>query len=339
MILYISMSLPPYNKEITKILEEIKERNASGQYTNISLLKKNLARLRKTKKKIDAMTGTDKATVEKKQWMDSYAPYFESKYPIQREPWENRQSSNSGTYVLELAPLPADLNVDMMRAMVSAYLLPRLQFYAETKRSIYIEDEFSEWFTEKATGGRQIGKGHTAMDVETSAKDGIDAFCVIMKADGSGSNEKSLIQKFIKSGADLDTLFKEHRYIDIVGMTMRNYYDKVQDVKHRFSLRDLYYLGFISTTTNVLLVNFKINAESIANVGLKYVTDSGTSIFLRNFIAERYGNVKLYKSKKRVELRLKPSVLEHAVSVFELQAPISTGVGDEGGDEGEGEGE
>jgi hypothetical protein len=327
------MSLPPYSKDIKKVLEEIIERNTQGQYTNISLLKKNHTRLRTTKKKINAMTATNRSTLEKRSWLDKFVPYFEAKYPIQREPWENRQSSNTGTYVLELAPLPADLDVGMMRAMVSAYLHPRLQFYAETKRSIYIEDEFSEWFTEKATGGRQIGKGHTAMDVETSAKDGIDAFCVIMKADGSGSNEKSLIQKFIKSGADLDTLFRDHKYIDIVGMTMKNYFDKVQDVRHRFSLRDLYYLGFISTTTNVFLVNFKINAEFIANVGLKYVTDSGTSIFLRNFIAERYGNVKLYKSKKRVELRLKPSILEHAVSVFELPTPISTGAGD--GDENE----
>ena len=118
------------------------------------------------------------------------------------------------------------------------------------------------------------------------------------------------------------------KYDDIITMTMSNYYDKVQDVKSKYSLRDLYYLGFISTTTNVYLVNFKINIEDIRNVRIKYVTEPGTSIFLRNFIAERYGNVKLYKSKKRVELRLKPSVLEHAVSIFELQAPISTGDGD-----------
>ena len=102
-------------------------------------------------------------------------------------------------------------------------------------------------------------------------------------------------------------------------------------------MRNLYYLGFVSTVDEVFLVNFKINVENIENAGVKKATKGGVSIFLKNFIRPEHGTVKLYKSKKRVELRLKRSVIEdkNAVSIYKLASPISNGEGDVSSEEEE----
>jgi hypothetical protein len=111
---------------------------------------------------------------------------------------------------------------------------------------------------------------------------------------------------------------------------MSNYQDKIDNVIKTRDLKNLYYLGFVSTVKEVFLVNFKINTEHIKNVGVKQSTRQGTSIFMKNFIAPELGTVKIYKSKKRIELRLKKSVVEneHAVRIYELAKPISDGSGD-----------
>jgi len=95
----------------------------------------------------------------------------------------------SKPYVLEIAPLPEGIDIPMMKKMIDEYLKPRLQFYKEANRSLFVEDEFSEWFIEKVTNGKQIGKGSVAMDVKTGNNDGVDVFCIIMNK--NESNEKN----------------------------------------------------------------------------------------------------------------------------------------------------
>jgi len=92
----------------------------------------------------------------------------------------------------------------------------------------------------------------------------------------------------------------------------------------------------------VYLVNFKINIDHIDAVGVKTVTKSLKSIMLNNFMLDEHGSIKLYKSKKRIELRLRPAVLinENVVKIYELAEAISDGSGDiesENADDEEGE--
>jgi len=61
---------------------------------------------------------------------------------------------------------------------------------------------------------------------------------------------------------------------------------------------------YVYCSKNVHLVFLKLNYENINNVIFSKFTQKGMSIDLENFIDEKYGNVKLYKSKKRLELRL-----------------------------------
>ncbi len=39
---------------------------------------------------------------------------------------------------------------------------------------------------------------------------------------------------------------------------------------------------------------------------MQHGRDSATSVWVNNFLKEDYGQIKIYKSKKRMELRLKP---------------------------------
>ena len=48
----------------------------------------------------------------------------------------------------------------------------------------------------------------------------------------------------------------------------------------------------------------KINHKNLEDVTKEKISDK--SVFLKNFIDEKFGNAKIYKSKKRLELRLKP---------------------------------
>lgn len=315
-------------KKKIEFVHQVTKRNRNGAYSNMNTRKANVIALRKLVKGYDGAANKRGTVNAKKAWASHFLSAVEAKYPVQRNYWENEHPNNSGTHVLEIAPLPEGLNIDAMKAMIHDYLSHRLSFYREAKRSLFVEDEFSEWFIEKVTGGEQIGKGHIAMDVKTGAGDGVDVFCIIMNK--LESNEKSLIQNFKKTGKDLDILFKEQKFADAIQMFMTNYKEKLEEVVRTKRMRALYYLGFISTVDEVFLVNFKINVEHIQHVGVKKATKGGVSIFLKNFIRPEHGNVKLYKSKKRVELRLSKAVVEHphAVSIYKLAAPISSGEGD-----------
>jgi hypothetical protein len=313
----------------------VTQRNRNGSYRNKNTLKANHKVLKGYIKGFEGASDKRGTLDTKKAWATGFISSFEEKHPIEKEYWEHEYPNSDDKYVLEIAPLPEGLDLEKMKYMIQDYLSHRLEFYKEAKRSLFVEDEFSEWFIEKVTGGKQIGKGHTAMDVKTLLGDGIDVFCIIMNK--AESNEKSLIQNFKKTGKDLDILFNEQRFEEAIQMFMTNYRDKLNEVIKAKSMRNLYYLGFVSTVDEVFLVNFKINIENIENTGVKKATKGGVSIFLKNFIKPEHGTVKLYKSKKRVELRLKRSVVEHehAVSIYKLASPISNGEGDVSSEEEE----
>ena len=155
------------------------------------------------------------------------------------------------------------------------------------------------------------------MDVKTVDNEGIDVMCVILNK--NSTNEKSLIQNFSSSGSNLDNLFNKRQDTIAVELFKEQYTTKLNNVKKEKGLADLYILSFVSTNTEVYIVCLKINLEN-----MKYVFSGGfvnkesnscVNINVSNFINSSYGSVKLYKSKKRMELRLKPEVIEHDYSI------------------------
>jgi hypothetical protein len=228
----------------------------------------------------------------------------------------NKQCNN----VLEICKVP-DIDISKLKKLVSDYMEPRKEFYMDNKHNLTIESMFSEWWISNLTNGKHIGKGNGAMDIKTKYGSGIDVMCVIMN--NKYSNEKSLIQNFNDSGSDLDILFKEKNHIKAVELFKENLYKKISDVKKKEDLTDLYIYAFISTLTEVFLVCFKLHSEKIKDIisgGFVGKTTKCVNIHINNFIDPNYGNVKLYKSKKRMELRLHKNVInyENTVRLYTL---------------------
>jgi hypothetical protein len=220
--------------------------------------------------------------------------------------------SNINNNVLTLCPIPESINIDKIKEDISNYMEHRKTFYESTKRSPYIEDEFSEYFTALASGGTEIGRGHCGMDVKTKNNEGIDVMCIIMNKDVS--NEKSIIQNFASSGANLDTLFKEKKHEEAVELFMNDYKKKLENVKEEKNINDMFILAYISTNVDIYLVFLKIHISRIPFVAsggfVEGKKDKCVNILVDNFIDPNIGKVTLYKSKKRVELRLKKEILQ-----------------------------
>lgn len=225
--------------------------------------------------------------------------------------------------VIALCEVPTSVNITQMKESISSYMESRKAYYKDKKRSPFVEDEFSEYYTAKVTAGEEIGGGSCGMDVKTGANEGIDVMCVIMNK--HQSNEKSLMQNFSTSGANLDVLFHEKQDKEAVSLYMNQYSKKIEKVKAEKGLNDLYIMAFVSTEKDVHLVCFKLNLENIQHVTsggfVNKQKESYVNILVTNFINPLYGNVKLYKSKKRMELRLLPAVLtsEHAVKLYTME--------------------
>jgi len=215
------------------------------------------------------------------------------------------------TNVLTLCEIPKSLDIQRIKILISEYIEPRKKYYKSKKRSPFIEDEFSEFYTAETTGGQEIGSGNCAMDVKTKLNEGIDAMCVIMNK--GQSNEKSLMQNFSDSGNNLDKLFFEKNDKEAVELYIKGYSEKLIKCKNEKGLIELYILAFISTNIDIYLVCFTINIENIENCYsggfVNPKKDSCVNIIVNNFINKKYGKVNLYKSKKRLELRLLPSIL------------------------------
>jgi hypothetical protein len=229
---------------------------------------------------------------------------------------------DSDDKVLNLCSLPDSVDLDIIKKEISNYVGNRLPFYKETKRSLFIEEEFAEYITSKASGGFEIGKGNCAMDVKTKNNEGIDVMCVIMNEEIS--NEKSLIQNFQSSGSNLDQLFAEEKAQEIVHLFMTDFQNKIDKVKKTKNLHDLFIMAYISTLTDIYIACFRFDPEKIPNVSSGGFISSRKkkkdnhyhpykntykNIILNHIIDPAIGKITAYKSKKRVELRLKKGLL------------------------------
>jgi len=228
----------------------------------------------------------------------------ESKVEVEESKVEVEESNiiNKSQYVLELCPIPESINQNKLKEYITEYMEPRIKFYKDTNRSYSIEDEFSEWWISNASSGCQVGKGHEATDVITSNNEAIDVMCVIMN--NTQSNEKSLIQNFKESGNNLDALFENKEYNSAISLYTTDLKKKLTDVCSKYDLHNMYILAYITMGNEVYIVCFKYNISLLDRVVSIGCTMGKKSINMGNFINSNIGNVKLYKSKKRVELRL-----------------------------------
>jgi hypothetical protein len=182
-----------------------------------------------------------------------------------------------------------------------------------------LESGFSEWWIKKTSNGKKIGDGNSPMDVITFKNNGIDTMCLCMN--NNISNEKSIMQNFGSTGNNLDIYFNSKNDKKVINMFIKDYIDKIKNfsIKYKVPLTKLYYCIFISTSKNIYLSCFKININNIIYIKSSGFTKSMKSINITNFIDDKYGNVKLYKSKKRLELRVKKNVINsfNTITLFD----------------------
>ena len=76
-------------------------------------------------------------------------------------------------------------------------------------------------------------------------------------------------------------------------------------VGEELNLEKIYYFFLIRAGWSFYLCGLNVNNEEIQNV-IPSSKITETNIWTENYINERYGSVRLYKSKKRLELRLSP---------------------------------
>ena len=203
---------------------------------------------------------------------------------------------------------------------VIEYLLKKVAFsQPEVKdeqdlSGIQITKEFLEDWIAQACNLTKIGAGNYPIDVYEPNKYGIDVkfLTAKIKRDGSFSNsysnETSLGQNFKGGGSGLDQLFKSKDYDNILKAWIEILNAKVAIPIKDLKLKKIYYFIFVRAGNKISLAIAEVDTKNISNLTTNRSTEK--SVFVQDFVEDKYGNVKIYKSKKRMELRVFPRQLE-----------------------------
>lgn len=179
------------------------------------------------------------------------------------------------------------------------------------------KEHVEQWFTQ-SLDVKSVGAGSYPIDIYNEReKWGADIKMLNIKINNSGqisnsdSGEASLGQKFEGPGIHLDDLFVKGKYIEIKDGWIKLYYEKYKSLNKKYNIKNIYYFFILRPGTQVQGADFYFTGAvlNLKNLDIVKVNDKRTtkkSVFLENFIDNEYGNTKIYKAKKRLELRLHP---------------------------------
>lgn len=198
---------------------------------------------------------------------------------------------------------------------IESYVNIMSSYFHKRQKIIELPKEATEfWVAESLRNNhgehniKELGAGNTSIDIIYDTI-GIDVKCMCTKGAGL-SNETSLIQNFKTIGTNLDNMFINGEYDLIRELWTIELRKKYLACINKFNLTELIFIVFLSTRKNVFLTIFNLNIELLPNscLGVGRLKPNSLSINLSNLINEYYGQTKIYKAKKRIELRLN---LEH----------------------------
>lgn len=179
------------------------------------------------------------------------------------------------------------------------------------------KEHIEQWFTQ-ALEVAPVGAGSYPIDIYNEAKKwGADIKMLNIKIDTKGnvtngdSGEASLGQNFSNAGVDLDQLFENRNHQEIKDRWLTLYKDKYDSLKRNHPVKKIYYFFILRPGVQLGGADFyfcgaELRLKELENVKVNAGRTTKTSVFLTGFISEDLGNAKIYKSKKRLELRLKP---------------------------------
>ena len=211
-----------------------------------------------------------------------------------------------------------DKIIDNTASKVIYYLLNKVAFsqpeFLNNNEStgLQMTKEFLESWIAQSCGLKKKGAGNYPIDVYKEKNYGADVKFITAKIDKNGnikktfSNETSLGQNFQNGidNIDLDTLFKNQDKEKILNKWKSILKSKFNQPVIELKLKNIYYFIFIKGQNNIYLSIAKINTNLLNNLTSDKITDK--SLHIKNFIDDNYGKVTIYKSKKRMELRVLP---------------------------------
>jgi len=179
------------------------------------------------------------------------------------------------------------------------------------------KEHIEQWFTQ-ALDVKPVGAGSYPIDIYNERDHwGADIKMLNIKIDESGnvlnsdSGEASLGQNFSDAGIELDNLFLTKNYNKIKNNWIKLYEAKYKSLKSKYPIEKIFYFFILRPGVQINGADFYfcgafLDINNLKNVSVNKVRTTVSSVFLDNFIAEKLGNTKIYKAKKRLELRLKP---------------------------------
>jgi hypothetical protein len=189
---------------------------------------------------------------------------------------------------------------------------------SQKETSLYLEKKQCEQWIVQCLGLNPVGEGNYPID-GTRDKNGYDVSSLSLgqtpktKKMNSQTGEKSLGQKFEDENFGelddtLDQLFLNKEGTKIVDAWKTILKKKwIKTIKEK-NLDTLFLVNLVTYKIEAKFYVFllKINHEKLERIEKGEFSKKGSSIDVKNIIDTKYGNVKIYKAKKRLELRLKP---------------------------------
>ena len=182
---------------------------------------------------------------------------------------------------------------------------------------VQIPKEHIEQWVCQSIGAIPKGAGSYAIDViskDHSWGADIKSLGCSINEDGSlqnaDSGETSLAQKFDDSNfgenITLDDLFANKEY-QIIWDSWKNIIkSKYEKVEQDLGITKIYFFFILRAGMDFHLCGMKIKLENLNHTKINYDRSTNKSMWIKNYIDDDFGHVKVYKSKKRFELRLRP---------------------------------
>jgi len=185
----------------------------------------------------------------------------------------------------------------------------------QNKLPVQVPKEHIEQWLVQAIWIDGIGAWSYALDViNRDEKWGADVKMLSAQIDenwditNADTGETSLAQKFKETWSNLDTLFKNKDFEIIKTEWLTIYKNKLEQVKNNNNLENIYYFILIRWGAKLYLLWMEVLLENLVNTTVDITrTDKPNtqSVFINWFLDAKYWFTKIYKAKKRLELRLK----------------------------------
>lgn len=215
-------------------------------------------------------------------------------------------------YVVKPCRLLEFINLSVLKKYVKKDIDSNKEYFDDKKITYKISDpKKAEWILHKSIkNSKLVGDGNKNIDIFLSdEKIGIDVS--VLSLTKNLTNEKSVIQNFSTEN-NLDNLFLSNKGIDILEIFKNKMMEKY---KSDDEINEFYYVIFVCEKQNVYMLCFEINYENILNMSFDGFTRNAKSLLINNFIDKQFGETKLYKSKKRIELRLNKNIVNEKYSI------------------------